>query len=208
VFSLNYDLCVEKNCKEESVERGFADSMQWDWRQYDESIPEKKPIYLYKLHGSTDWYYDEDDILTYSADPSSIEDAAIIFGTSYKFQYKDPFLFLAYEFRRWTLASRLILCIGYGFGDEHINQIIQQALNQSARRLLLAVAPYKVLDDKRIEEIEKAIGIRNQGQIRVINCTAKDFMENEMNLKFLSDLFPKSEEELFPVVEDPIATNT
>ncbi len=142
----------------------------------------------------------------YSADPSSIEDAAIIFGTTYKFQYKDPFLFLAYEFRRWTLSSRLIICIGYGFGDEHINQIIQQALNQNENRLLLSVSPIKTSEDQRISEIEKAIGTRNHGQIKVTSQSAKQFMENDMNLEYLLRLFPKTEEDLFPVILDAISS--
>jgi len=33
---------------------------------------------------------------------------AIILGAMYKLQYVDPFLFLAYEFRKWMLESRLI----------------------------------------------------------------------------------------------------
>ncbi|PJF39076.1 MAG: hypothetical protein CUN55_15385, partial [Phototrophicales bacterium] len=110
VFSLNYDLCMERICqaRDVSLERGFNDARNWDWRQFDVSPDLLKAIHLYKLHGSIDWTY-RDEQLTYFDDPGAIDDAAIIFGTSYKLQYSDPFLFLTYEFRRWTLESRIIV---------------------------------------------------------------------------------------------------
>lgn len=118
VFSLNYDLCVEQVCGMENVQRGFSERT-WDWRVFDETSKEPVPIMLYKLHGSVDWYF-KDGRVKWTDVPSSIkpEDIALIFGTSYKLQYVDPFLYHAYELRRWTLeAARIIVCIGYGFRD-------------------------------------------------------------------------------------------
>ena len=57
VFSLNYDLCVEEICEFSSVERGFSER-EWEWRQFDETLEDPKPLMLYKLHGSLDWYFD------------------------------------------------------------------------------------------------------------------------------------------------------
>jgi hypothetical protein len=37
-------------------------------------------------------------------------------------------LFLVYQLRRLSLEAKLILVVGYGFADEHINGILQQAL--------------------------------------------------------------------------------
>src|SRR5690606_5662821 len=96
-----------------TVERGFTPERTWDWRLFDEHPDDPKPIFLYKLHGSTDWKRDKSVSggLTYSDSTSSItsDEVAIIFGTTFKLQYVDPFLFLAYEFRRWTLSeARLI----------------------------------------------------------------------------------------------------
>ena len=205
VFSLNYDLCLEKNCSKDKVERGFNESLQWDWKRYDESVPEPKGIYLYKLHGSTDWYYDS-SVMKCSDDPGKIkdEDTAIIFGTTYKLQYRDPFLFYAYEFRKWTLESKLMVCIGYGFGDDHINQIIQQALDQNNGRILLSVAPIEgegnEAENDQVEKIGEILKINNLTQIRICPKKAKEFMENIMGLRYFSSLFPEPKEDLFPVV--------
>ena len=54
VFTLNYDLCIEKtcNCRNDiEIERGFDANRKWDWRLFDPTIEEAKNIYLYKLHG-------------------------------------------------------------------------------------------------------------------------------------------------------------
>ena len=59
-----------------------------------------------------------------------------------KLQYVDPFLFLANEFRKWTLESKLIISIGYGFGDEHINGILGQALKKSREKAPLCQAVF------------------------------------------------------------------
>lgn len=202
VFSLNYDLCLEKNCSPRIVERGFDESLQWDWKKYDDSVPEPKGIYLYKLHGSTDWHYDS-NILKCSHDTSKIDDddAAIIFGTTYKLQYRDPFLFYAYEFRKYSLESSIIVAIGYGFGDEHINQIIKQALDQNNERILLSVAPIETNEKQAEKQISESLQIKSCQQIKVFPKNAKDFMETDMNLQFLWGKMPKSDEELFPVLE-------
>jgi hypothetical protein len=71
--------------------------------------------------------------LTFSDSTSKIkvDDGQIIFGPKYKLQYVDPFLFLVYQLRRLSLEAKLILVVGYGFADEHINGILWQALRGS-----------------------------------------------------------------------------
>ena len=200
VFSLNYDLCVEATCGEENVRRGFFERA-WDWRQFDETSDDPVPILLYKLHGSTDWYFTEDGRVRYSDSTSSIsdEDVALIFGTSYKLQYLDPFLFFAYELRRWTLdAARVIVCIGYGFNDEHINGILGQSLRQDAARKLVAVVGP---GDRAVEAVArkricKQLSAREE-QVSARANGAKEFLEHRLTLSTLSELFP-SEENLIP----------
>ena len=94
VFSLNYDLCVEETCHFTNVQRGFEGRV-WDWRVFNEKSDDSAPLLLYKLHGSTDWYFADDGRVAYRDAVSRIvdEDAALIFGTSYKLQYVDPFPF-------------------------------------------------------------------------------------------------------------------
>lgn len=205
VFSLNYDLCVEKTCGRDKVQRGFFERA-WDWRLFDETSGDPLPLLLYKLHGSLDWSFDTDGRVSYSDSPSHIapENMALIFGTSYKLQYVDPFLFLAYELRRWTLdTARLIVCIGYGFNDDHINGILQQSLRQDHKRKLLAVLRPgdKEFACKEKQRLVKQLTAQ-EDQIIAKACGAKEFLGKYLNLACLSRLFPQ-EEDIIKELEDP-----
>lgn len=209
VFSLNYDLCIEKVCTSVTVERGFNRDRKWDWRLFEDTGTDPKSIYLYKLHGSTDWTYDGDGNLTFLDSTSAIksEDVAIIFGTSYKLQYLDPFLFLVYQLRKWTLDdSKLIIGIGYGFGDEHINGILRQALRNNPERKLLAITPLR--EGQTAKEKEAGIaGILQMdthgAQIICWDMKAKDFMDANLKIERLVTLFPASIELIPEVSETP-----
>src|SRR6185436_4997295 len=124
IFSLNYDLCVEKACQAlmgSYPERGFYDrrysdenlARSWNWQLLDESVVdnESKTVLLYKLHGSVDWKRHEGGKLTFEDSINNIDskNSAIIFGTSYKLQYYDPFLYLFQEFRKWSLQAKLLV---------------------------------------------------------------------------------------------------
>ena len=200
VFTLNYDLCVEEICGRTNVQRGFSDRM-WDWRLFNET-DDPVPLLLYKLHGSIDWHFNHDNRVTYSDSTSDIpnDDIALIFGTSYKLQYVDPFLFLVYELRRWTLdVARVIVCIGYGFNDDHINGILRQSLQQDQQRKLLAVigpSTDDIIIEKRQQYIVNIMNA-NKCQVEIQACGAKEFLGSNLAINSLSTLFP-SEINLFP----------
>ena len=198
VFTLNYDLCVEQVCGFENVHRGFL-RREWEWRTFDESQEDPCPIMLYKLHGSTDWAFTPTGGVTYLDAASRIrdDDVAIIFGTSYKLQYVDPFLFLAYELRRWTMdVARVVVCVGYGFYDEHINGILGQSLRRHSSRKLLAVTSPKddagAADEER-QRIADSLEVPRE-QIIVEACGAKEFLDNRLSIATLSELFPEEED--------------
>ena len=205
VFSLNYDLCMERSArvKRRRLELGFNEERSWDWRLFDYNPQDPKDIYLYKLHGSMDWTYDVGQ-LTYHDEVSAIGERAIIFGTSYKLEYRDPFLFLTYEFRRWTLECQLIVVIGYGFGDEHINMIIQQALSNNEDRVLLAVGPaaHNSQPEQRRQEIGAAIDHCNLEQIKVSLNSAKEFLSTHGSKEFLREYLPDEDRALFAEVTE------
>ena len=196
VFSLNYDLCVEKNRRDALLERGFREGRIWDWKNFDETEGEEPNIFLYKLHGSIDWFRDEHKNLTFSDEPAKIkpEQLEIIFGTDQKLQYTDPFLFSAYEFRRWTLEAKLIVAIGYGFGDEHINSILGQALGSAPdpnERKLLAVAPFSdETKEAAASRLSQTLGIQSKEQIEIEKMGAGEFMQAHMTVDNLNGYFP------------------
>jgi len=217
IFTLNYDLCVERVCKTAIIERGFDENKKWNWRRFSHNENDPKDMFLYKLHGSTNWQKDENGELTY-ASPESVAKPEIIFGTTYKLQYLDPFLFFAYQFRQWSLEAKVIISIGYGYGDEHINGMIRQALDANQQHFLLSVSPLfsnegkkeneaktkeeiEILERDKQKQIAQILDNKDLGQIIPVDSYASDFMKNNLRLNYIrKKLDLKDEEDIFPIV--------
>jgi hypothetical protein len=220
VFTLNYDLCVEKAYHseyQEFPERGFdKDNRYWSHELLEDADPGDKNFYLYKLHGSIDWVRDpENSKLTFSDSTSKIkvDDGQIVFGLTYKLQYVDPFLFLVYQLRRLSLEAKLILVVGYGFADEHINGILRQALRGSPDKRLIAVTWSGDVREGEEEQrasrfgslISKQLDLTDSdGKVIVQMSPAKRFLGEELSLAAVSKYFPQGEslfEEVTPLPE-------
>ena len=189
IFTLNYDLLIEKNLSEITIERGFDDNKKWNYKLFSER-PEDPDIYLYKLHGSLDWERNTDTQIVKNVDNiPNIPD--LIFGTQYKMQYIDPYLFLISEFRHYALKAKLIICIGYSFSDEHINAILSQALKNNEGTKIYSVN----IDDKnkQMENIKRMLSCQ-ESQIINISKKAKECFEDELKIENLSNLINTSYE--------------
>ena len=217
VFTLNYDLCVERAYQAEYgefPERGFdKENRFWSHELLEDADPGDKNFYLYKLHGSIDWVRDPNSgKLTFSDSTSKIkiDDGQIIFGLTYKLQYVDPFLFLVYQLRRLSLEAKLILVVGYGFADEHINGILRQALRgNSDKRLIAVTSPGGTKpDDEKQHDFEQFISRQLElpdidGKVIVRIASAKTFLGEELSLATVNQYFPKTESlfEIAPAVD-------
>lgn len=204
IFSLNYDLCVEGLRSEPGfrVETGFEDvgpNHYWDWERFEnaDSLPVDPPhIFLYKLHGSIDWKRDRSKNVysvdqVNNVDPEQME---VIFGRDFKLEAADPYLFYAYQFRRFSLASSLIVSLGYGFGDNHINKMLAQALRDDGERRLLVVARGRC--PERRSNIAKDLGVM-EDQVIVEDGTIKGFLEREHLADALLTAIPKAADSPF-----------
>ena len=200
VFSLNYDLCVEQlNSVDFRVETGFGGvgpKFPWDWERFDDSNsgPTLPEIYLYKLHGSINWKRDAGRNLICLQQTESILPVQmdLIFGRDFKLEAADPFLFYAYELRQYSFDAKVIICIGYGFGDYHINKILTQALQRDEVKRLLVVANCKEdnVVDQKMAEIERVLSVKSEN-IVVIKGTAKEFLETPDLHEQLLEMIPK-----------------
>jgi hypothetical protein len=190
VFSLNYDRCIERlNTGEFRVETGFADfgpGHAWNWERFnmEESNNVAPQLVLYKLHGSINWKRDPNTKELYSVeqienvDPDNME---LIFGREFKLEAADPYLFFAYKFRDLSLETKLIVALGYGFGDGHINKMLTQSLRGDSERRLLVIqkCPDDTLAEKK-QEVAKMLELSTSqvDQIVVQSGTAKQFLES------------------------------
>ncbi len=120
-------------------------------------------VYLCKLHGSVSWT--EDDHGLFPIREVSAKDAVpgkvMIYPTPAKQNASlgSPYADLFREFQSRIVREQSVLfTMGYAFGDEHINNIIYQALTIPTFRLVIFVDPdlpgeiakLRALDDPRI----------------------------------------------------------
>ncbi|MER3436122.1 MAG: hypothetical protein C4288_22850 [Leptolyngbya sp. ERB_1_1] len=193
IFTLNYDLCVERACSKAKIERGFNETRMLDVRRFEDDQDQTVDLLLYKVHGSIDWKKDKYGSLTFSdeAGSVSVRELEIIFGTSQKLQYADPYLFIIHEFRKYCRKAKLILVIGYSFGDDHINGIMTQALSQDSDRRIVSVAPSQ--DGEKLKQyIADKLSVLPT-QVEVVLETAKTFMEQTLHLDYLEKFVPLEE---------------
>lgn len=176
IFTLNYDLLVEKNLSEITVERGFDDNKRWDYRLFSER-PEEPEIYLYKLQGSIDWERDA-GTQTVKCNDSIPGIPDLFFGPQPEMQYMDPYLFLFSEFRHYALGAKLIICVGYSFLDKRINAILSQALKNNTETRVFSVNT----DNNQEEIIQNSLAC-NKKQIIHVTKRAKEFFENDLKLE-------------------------
>ncbi len=208
VFSLNYDLCVERIGKKSSfrIETGFQDSGPahfWDWERFEhqESGPPSVPdLYLYKLHGSMNWKRDsEANLFSVEQTENVVSDKMeVIFGRDFKLEAADPYLFYAYQFRKFTLDARLIVVIGYSFSDDHINKMLIQALRRQEQKRLLVVSRCKNRADckKKVSEVAKRLEV-DESLILGDVGTSKSFLETKDLAEKLKGHIPASDDSPF-----------
>jgi hypothetical protein len=97
-------------------------------------------VYLYKLHGSINWVQSEGNKgnalfgiqeIPINAESKGTDRPALIYPTPLKQNQSlgSPYADLIREFKdKLTLQNSVLFVIGYSFSDEHLNNIIYQAL--------------------------------------------------------------------------------
>ena len=170
MFTLNYDPLIERAAAHARVrvvdgylgaEQSYFDAAVFEERigrirgsykakQFDETV---KPIHLLKLHGSLGWYECPANGVrrcSFSASPPVGTKRLMIPPQRRKAAdtMYPPYSALWSAFRgclghNASPINRLV-CLGYGFGDEHVNSVIEAALARTDFTLLIFT---KVLSD-------------------------------------------------------------
>ncbi|OMQ01886.1 SIR2 family protein [Corynebacterium amycolatum] len=104
-------------------------------------------VYFLKLHGSLNWHAAEGGLFPIEERPISENDggeAMLIYPTPAKqsASFAAPYSDIFREFQTKVVQEQSVLVtIGYGFGDEHVNNIIYQALTIPTFRLIVFAKP-------------------------------------------------------------------
>jgi hypothetical protein len=163
-------------------------------KRMDTSIEKFEPVenmvYLFKLHGSINWIEDDSNLNTFFnireiLDPSYDKTGKniLIYPTPTK-QNKSlgsPYADIFREFqKKLLLPNSVLFVIGYSFSDEHVNNIIYQALatNSSINIVVfnsLSCAAIGKVDDSRFFRIW---GKHNGENIHYFNFLSKNLIPN------------------------------
>jgi len=191
LFTLNYDTLVEQAADAEGVVLldGFVGTQRRIFRpecyEQDLYFPAEttegrvhrfdRVAHLYKLHGSITWLgggASSENPYGVSAipfEPEAVPSRLLIYPTPAKY---GETLGMPYSelFRRFASAlvrpQSVLFAVGYGFGDEHVNAIIRQALSVPSFTLVvidpkpqsLFVHTLKEQKDQRVWIAEGALG--------------------------------------------------
>jgi hypothetical protein len=99
-------------------------------------------LHLYKLHGSVDWRRKDGGVFkTNSNDPDG--EKVFIYPSSNKYQssYDSPYLDMISAFTQALKApNTALICVGFGFNDNHLSNAIKMALQTNTSLHVLAMA--------------------------------------------------------------------
>jgi hypothetical protein len=188
LFTLNYDTLVEQAADAEGIVLidGFVGAIERIFRpeSYDQDLyfPAEttegrvhrldRVVHFYKLHGSVNWYAKEPDWdnpygvsvcnnVTNDISPVLIYPTPLKYGETVGMPYSELFRRFAWAIVR---PQSTLFVIGYGFGDEHVNAIIRQALAVPSFTVVV-VDPFVPVPDA---SSDKFVGrLRSQGDRRV-----------------------------------------
>ncbi len=154
IFTTNYDLMIEEAMEENSVPYfdGFIGSVNPFFspeaveadniKNHQEFKPPSSWTRLWKLHGSVNWFLKTDPIGNKKKvvrGCGNIENSGqelMIFPSREKYleSRKLPFITFQDRLRKFLSSGEVVLFIvGYSFFDEHLNEIIFQALRSNSR---------------------------------------------------------------------------
>ncbi|MDE0398993.1 MAG: SIR2 family protein [Candidatus Poribacteria bacterium] len=213
IFTLNYDTLVEQASDAEGVETidGFVGTIRRIFRpesyEKDMYFPGEttegrvhryeRVLHLYKLHGSISWIAEEPSLdnpygveAVYAKDREGAR--LLIYPTPAKI---GETLGMPYAelFRRFAgnvaQAQSVLFTVGYGFGDQHVNAIIRQALALPSFTLVIVdpcpnsrfVRILRKQKDRRVWIAEGALGRFSA----FVNDVMPDLRDEEVDRKVM-----------------------
>ncbi|MCC5952711.1 MAG: SIR2 family protein [Acidimicrobiia bacterium] len=230
VFTTNYDTVIERSLDEAGIQYfdGFVGSVRRriELASYEQDLytaPEggagslrrvHDVVHLYKMHGSLTWRVETTAALgtttvVQSDGPPTGAEVAVIYPTPTKeadvlgHPYSD---FLRSFSTALIQPECVLLSLGYGFADEHINRIIFDALSHNASLQLFVADPNSVVDDLKaatpgepIERSDSPVGRLSNVQdprISVLTGSNARFTELADLLPDVSEMTDREREEL------------
>jgi len=150
IFTLNYDLLVEKALEKASLPyfSGFIGNVKPFF--IADSVDDFQGIYvkqswikLWKLHGSLNFVKDAVDKIYIDNSGSRSSENLLIYPSMDKYlsSRKAPYISYLDRLRKYLIdKEKIVFVLGYSFGDDHINEVIVNGLNNNHRLSVIALA--------------------------------------------------------------------
>lgn len=158
-------------------------------------------IYLCKLHGSINWIEEGSGLFPIKEkqsfeDITQSENRIMIYPTPQKTSssFSAPYSDLFREFQSRLLQEQnVLICLGYSFGDEHVNNIIFRALTIPTFRLIILADPNDISNENicKLQELNDPRIWIIGGELEVDNESSNQlhYFDN-----FVSKILPNSED--------------
>lgn len=150
IFTLNYDLLVEKALEKASLPyfSGFIGNVKPFF--ITDSVDDFHGVYvkqswikLWKLHGSLNFVKDADDRIYIDNGIDTSTENLLIYPSMDKYlsSRKAPYISYLDRLRKYLIdKEKIVFVLGYSFGDDHINEVIVNGLNNNHRLSIIAFA--------------------------------------------------------------------
>jgi hypothetical protein len=200
VFTTNYDVAIEYSLDlsgfnyfdgfKGTVRRSFHPEVYSQELYASNAVDQRKlqrvadVLYLYKVHGSITWRNGDmggvngSIIMSNELPRAGTQELALIYPTQNKeaetlgFPYSDMLRAFGDAL---SFPDSLLLVIGYGFRDAHINRIIDRALDSNVALQMLICDPSAVVVDPTAEDIifqdSAAASYASRSDARIVTIT-------------------------------------
>lgn len=150
IFTLNYDLLVEQALEKASLPyfSGFIGNVKPFF--ITDSVEDFQGVYvkqswikLWKLHGSLNFVKDINDKIYIDNNISNSSENLLIYPSMDKYlsSRKAPYISYLDRLRKYLNdKEKIVFVLGYSFGDDHINEVIVNGLNNNHRLSVIAFA--------------------------------------------------------------------
>lgn len=195
LFTTNYDTLFEQAAQEGgyAVIDGFSFTFPrtFSGRYFDYDIVQRertrlkdeesfvsKVFHLYKMHGSLAWEKTEQGIVQ---QVNSTESPLIVYPASDKYEssYEQPYFEMMSRFQQaLRRENTLLIVVGFGFRDKHIQNVILEAVNQNPS-FQLVIVNYNSNETIDREELKEYFdGNEVKRNVSIVFDTFKNFTES------------------------------
>lgn len=195
LFTTNYDTLFEQAAQEGgyAVIDGFSFTFPrtFSGRYFDYDIVQRertrlkneesfvsKVFHLYKMHGSLTWEKTGQGIVQ---QVNSTESPLIVYPASDKYEssYEQPYFEMMSRFQQaLRRENTLLIVVGFGFRDKHIQNVILEAVNQNPSFQLVIVNynSNETIDREALKEYFDGNEVKRN--VSIVFDTFKDFTES------------------------------